>query len=423
MSIRSILRGTCARDLLLAALPAFVGCKHTAPTLGPDALLVKSGNTTLGWSIDPSDRVRVAMAPPEPGKPLPSLSEASTGTLVYRGPDGTAKTVPMTVEDGILVASGPPLSADLTEVDYTIAPGAPVPIAHAALVDLSPPLLPPPPPPPIHGTLYVPPGGTAPLVAAGAGPTEPGIEVRAGMSKPGPHGGVVQIVDGDPLEIAATKEGTVRAYLLSPDLARPAPVGDRKITLGVVADSPETVVLVPDPSLHFFVGHWHLHADPVGITVYENVGGRPHVAIVGYRPGTAVVVGVGAPVVRVAVVDRWDEVDVRWWPRASVNAGVGVGIGVGVFGVEVDEDHEGDHDHGASSWLGSRSRSRLGSRSRPRRRLGPRSRAKVSNPGDHQGHVAIAERCPRAVRARASGIAPLVKRSGPSTLIPVCDGS
>jgi hypothetical protein len=81
-----------------------------------------------------------------------------------------------------------------------------------------------------------------------------------------------------------------------------------------------------------------------------NVGGRAHVAIVGYRPGAAVVIGV--PVVRVAVVDRWDDVDVRWWPRASVgvNVGVGVDLGVGVFGVEEREhrgwDHDHDHDHG-----------------------------------------------------------------------------
>jgi hypothetical protein len=65
------------------------------------------------------------------------------------------------------------------------------------------------------------------------------------------------------------------------------------------------------------------------------------VAIVGYRPRAVVVVGVGAPVVRVAVVERWDDADVRWWPGASVN----VNVGVGLFGVE-GADHEGDHDHG-----------------------------------------------------------------------------
>jgi hypothetical protein len=58
---------------------------------------------------------------------------------------------------------------------------------------------------------------------------------------------VVQIVNGDPLEVAAAKNGTVRAYVLSPDLAQPVAVGDRKVTLGVVAERPETVVLVPTP--------------------------------------------------------------------------------------------------------------------------------------------------------------------------------
>jgi hypothetical protein len=346
------LSGATGATLLLAVF-ASAGCKHSAPTLGPDALWVKVNDTTLGWSIDPSDHVCVAMAAPEPGKPLPPLPKDATGTLVYKASDGTAKTVPMTVEDGTLVASGPPLTADLTEVDYTIDPGAPAPGAHAALgvpgAHLALEGLPPPPPPPLQvsGTLYVPPGGTAPLVADANATVGPGGGVAVAVAKPGPHGGVVQVVGGDPLEIASTKEGTVRAYVLSPDLAQPVALGDRRVTLGVVAERPETVVLVPDPSLHFFVGHWHVHGNPLGITVNVNVGGRPHVAIVGYRPGAVLVVGVGAPVVRVAVVERWEDVDVRWWPRVNVgvNVGVGVGVGVGVFGVE-DEDHEGDHDHG-----------------------------------------------------------------------------
>jgi hypothetical protein len=301
---------------------------------------VTLGDATLGWSIGPGDHVRVAMAAPE-GKPLAPLPKDATGTLVYKSPDGMPKTVPMTVQDGMLVASGPPLTADLTEVDYTVAAAAPAATPGA---------LPPPPPPPLSGTLYVPPGGTAALVADENATIDAGIDMTTATGKPGPHGGVVQVVGGDPLEIAATKDGTVRVYVLSPELARPVAVGDRKITLGVVAERPETVALVPDASLHFFVGHWHVHGDPLGITVHMNVGGRAHVAIVGHRPGAAVVVGVGAPVVRVAVADRWDDVDLRWWPRASVgvNVGVGVDVGVGVFGVEEHEhDHRGwDHDHG-----------------------------------------------------------------------------
>jgi hypothetical protein len=334
---------------LLAVFAAPLGCKHSAPTLGPDALFVKVNDTTLGWSVDPDDHVRVALAAsaaPE-GTPLSPLPKEATGTLVYKSPDGTSKTVPMTVQDGTLVASGPPLTADLTEVDYTINPGTPtsgahaalgMPGAHLALEGLPPPA---PPAPQVSGTLYVPPGGTAALVADAHATVGSGSGVAVAAGKPGPHGGVVQVIGGDPIEIAATKDGTVRAYILSPDLSQPVVVADQKVTLGIVAERPETVVLVPDPSLHFFVGHWHVHGNPLGITMHVNVGGHPHVAIVGYRPGAIVAVGVGAPVVRVAVVERWDDVDVRWWPRASVN----VNVGVGLFGVE-DEDHEGDHDHG-----------------------------------------------------------------------------
>jgi hypothetical protein len=336
--------GLSGAMLLLAVFAAPVGCKHSAPTLGPDALFVKVDDTTLGWSVDPDDHVRVALAAssaPE-GTPLSPLPKEATGTLVYKSPDGTSKTVPMTVQDGMLVASGPPLTADLNEVNYTIIPGAPVPGAHAALgvpgAHLALDGLPPP-RQQISGTLYIPPGGTAPLVADAKATVGTGSGVAVAVGKTGPHGGVVQVVGGDPVEIVSTKDGTVRAYILSSDLAQPVVVGDRKVTLGVVAERPETVVLVPDPSLHYFVGHWHVHGNPLGITVHVNAGGHPHVAIVGYRPGAVVVVGVGAPVVRVAVVERWDDVDVRWWPRASVN------VNVGFFGVE-DEDHEGDHDHG-----------------------------------------------------------------------------
>jgi hypothetical protein len=311
-------RGARRASFVVAALACVVpACKGPnvlkgMEALGPNPLIQKADIATIGWSIDPDDHVAIAVEGPD-GK---TFDKGVTGTLVYKTPSGTTKTVPVTPgnQPALFVAAGPKLDPGLTEMDYTLA------------VDGK----------PISGTLYLPPGGTAPIVAE----AQASVAVPTVAGQHGPHGGVVQVVGGDRLEIASTRGGDIRVYVLDPDL-HPVAVGPRKIVLGVVADRPEIVVLEPDPLGLFFVGHWHVHGDPLHITVNESIGGETHVALVGYRPGVAITVGLLAPTLPVVVLDRWGVDDVH----------VGHG-GVFVWGPRWDEDHDRDrdqdrgHDHG-----------------------------------------------------------------------------
>jgi hypothetical protein len=281
--------------------------------LGPNPLIQKSDVATLGWKIDPDDHVAIAVEMPDGG---PS-DKPVTGTLVYKTPSGATSTVPLTAgsQPAVFVAAGPKLDPGLTEVDYTVA------------VDGR----------PISGTLYVPPGGTAPIVAE----AQAGVAVPVVEGQRGPHGGVLQVVGGDRLEIASTRSGDVRVYVLDADI-HPVAVGPRKIVLGIDAERPEVVALEPDPSGLFFVGHWHVHGEPLHITVNESIGADTHVALVGFHPGVAIAVGPLAPPLPVVVIDRW-----------GVDEARGVRGGLFFGGLRWGDDHEHgrdfdrdrDHDH------------------------------------------------------------------------------
>src|SRR5258708_831474 len=79
-------------------------------------------------------------------------------------------------------------------------------------------------------TLHLPPGGTAELVAGAKAAAQVNVDAKAG-----PHGGVIQVVGNERFEVVANEStGEARVYLLDPDLKVVA-IGDRKITLGVVA--------------------------------------------------------------------------------------------------------------------------------------------------------------------------------------------
>jgi hypothetical protein len=275
---------------------SLAACKGSGPSgsiaaLGSDTLIEKNDTATVGWSVDPDDQVKVALEGND-GKPL---GKNVTGTLVYKSPNGTSKTVPLTADakSGNLVASGPKLEAGLTEINYTLDVDG-----KAA-----------------SGTLYVPPGGTAAIVAEAKASADAAVV----DGKRGPHGGIIQIVGGDRLEIASTKGGEVRVYVLDADL-HPVAIGPRKIVLGVVADKPEVLTLDAESSGHFFVGHWHLHGDPIRITVHETVGGEAHDVIVGYHPGAVIIVGPAAPAIKLVVVEKWED-DVRVGPAVVVIPG------------------------------------------------------------------------------------------------------
>jgi hypothetical protein len=278
------------REALGIACAVFTvaGCKGSATGiagLGPDALVEKFDGANIGWVIDSDDQVRAVVEGGD-GKPV---AKDVTGTLVYKTPDGNSKTVALAADakSGALVAVGPKLDAPLTEVAYTVdAAGKP-----------------------FSGTMYVPKGGTVAIAAEAKGSVDAGASV-------GPHGGDVEHVGNDWVEVVASKNGEVRGYVLDAD-RNAIPAGARKIVLGVEADHPELIVLQPEPSGRFLVGRWHVHGDPKRITVGVETGGELHAVLVGWRPGVVLLAEPTARGPHVVTVEDWDD-GVRVTPRGAV---------------------------------------------------------------------------------------------------------
>jgi hypothetical protein len=90
----------------------------------------------------------------------------------------------------------------------------------------------------------------------------------------------------------------VRVYVLDEHL-EPVEIGERKVTLAVVAEKPEVVVLAPDPGGLYFTGSLHVHGDPAHVTVAVRTGEHVDVVLVGWQPGVHVVVGAHAPRVHI----------------------------------------------------------------------------------------------------------------------------
>jgi hypothetical protein len=181
----------------------------------------------------------------------------------------------------------------------------------------------------MSGTLFLPRGGTSELVATAKAP--PAVVVADG--KRGPHGGPIQVVGNDRLEIVASQKGEVRVYVLDDNL-QPVVVGKRTIQLGVGGGSAEVVGLSPAPSGLYFVGHWKVNGEPERITLEERDGDDVRVVLVGHKPGSPLVVVMGTaapPPVAVVVVAEFD--------RDREHG---------------DDDDQGDHDHGEHGGKGGR---------------------------------------------------------------------
>jgi hypothetical protein len=108
------------------------------------------------------------------------------------------------------------------------------------------------------------------------------------------------VVGGDRFEIVADDvTGEVRVYLLDAELEVVA-IGEREVTLGVVADTPQIVVLVPEPEAGLYLtGKLKLDADPSRITFALRREGKVHVVIVGHGPNVHLRVGAKAPRVKI----------------------------------------------------------------------------------------------------------------------------
>lgn len=262
---------------------AAVDASAALEALGKDALFEKHDAGSIGWNIASNGEVR-ALVRGATGEVKTGVS----GSLAWKGEGRAVKTVALAQDKktGLLVATGPKLDADLTQIDYTLA------------VDGK----------PWSGTLHLSPGGTAALVASARASAEAGL-----AGKIGPHGGVVALVGADRFEIVVDEgSGEARVYLLDARLELLA-IGDRKVSLGVMADAPELVVLVPEPEAQLYAaGKLDMKIDPVRVTLAVRHGASVSVAVVGLGADATLAAGAKAPRIAIRVKgDAFADIDAK----------------------------------------------------------------------------------------------------------------
>jgi len=281
--------------------PRRLSSKDEKSTLGDDVLIETHEKASIAWSVTSDGAVSAQVKTPD-GQPV---TEKVEGTIRWKSATGEAKSASLVSDPkkGVLVAQGPRLEADLTELEYTVTKdGAP-----------------------LTGTLHLPPGGTAAIVAD----AKVSASVTVAADAKGPHGGVIQVVGDDRVEVVSEEGGEeVRVYVLNEKL-EPVEVGDRTITIAVVSErGPEVVVLTPIEGKVYFVGKWRVVGEPARVTVVVRRPGRVRVAIIGWRPGVVLIVGRSAPRIKVRV---------KAWGGANVKIKEG-----GPGGLKIDiKEHKG----------------------------------------------------------------------------------
>jgi hypothetical protein len=279
-------------------------CKRSTQVADMNAALTEQGDDgSVAWDIDRDGKIRALVMSPS-GEVMKS---DATGTVTVKGEDGT-KTVMLTQdpETGVLQGQGPKLKGEITEVNYAL---------KVRGKDS-------------NGLLYVPEGGTRELNESAK--TSARIAIPDG--KRGPHGGTIQVVGEDRVELVgdpSSKE--LRVYLLD-DQWKQVQVDQRKVKVALVSDQPEVIILTPEPGGAYLKGKMTGEHDPVKITISLTTNGQTHVAFVGYQPGAHVVVGAHAPRLQIMVADGFRGPDVN----VQVNSHAGV---------VVIQDND-DHHHG-----------------------------------------------------------------------------
>ncbi|HVK70570.1 MAG TPA: hypothetical protein VM694_39220 [Polyangium sp.] len=294
-----------------ATAPAAVNVEAEAVVnadFGAEALVEEHDEGTVAWRIDNDGQVKAVVTATATGR----VKEDVSGSLIYKVEGSEPKTVPLVLDakTGLLVAAGPKLEADLTEVDYTVTVSGK----------------------PWTGVMHVPVGGTAELVA--------GAKVTAEAKLPdetvGPHGGTIQIVGADRLEMVADADtGETRVYVLDVNL-EPVRIETRKLRMGFVAEKTTFVNFAPEPSGFYFSARLGASApvlNPLRVTASLSVGTVTHAAIWGYRPG----IRVYAPSATVKIAAA---------PRVRFSLRGGFDSGVDCYGrAHVKVHHRGDDDH------------------------------------------------------------------------------
>lgn len=280
---------------------------EAAGSLYEGSLTEAHDSGTVTWHVAPDGQVKAIVKSPD-GK---LIDKNVSGELVWKGPTGEKK-IPIAQDgNGLLMAAGPALEGDLTEVKYTLT------------VDSK----------PWVGALHLPAGGTPALAESAKKAAAKAIP----KDKKGPNGGIVQVVGDDIVEVVADKgTGQVRVYLLNPEL-KAIPVGEKKVKLGVVVNNPEIITLTPDPGGLYWFGKLGTKIDPVKLTIVITTKGHTEVVLVGYSPSVYVVVGTHAPAIQILVVN------LSWGVVVKSNVVV-------IHDDDDDDDHHKGHGHGHGKW-------------------------------------------------------------------------
>jgi hypothetical protein len=245
----------------------------------------KQGDVAVSWAVTPSGDVSVRAT----DKGADVKPEDIDGALAVTKLGGKPEDFKLKAKEGRNMVNVGELDSPITEVRYSLTVKGK----------------------PAAGVLHVPKAGTK-LIVDGATAAAAKTKIKPGAK--GPHGGVVQVVDDDIVEVVGKKgSGNVRVYPLDEDL-KPVKIEKQKVKLALVADEPQVVELEADPTNAYFSGDFTIKTDPSRITVYVEEDDDIDCAIVGYEPAEVLIIGPGAPVVVVYVVDSWDVVVVqpRW---------------------------------------------------------------------------------------------------------------
>jgi hypothetical protein len=153
----------------------------------------------------------------------------------------------------------------------------------------------------VEGALHIPRDGTEELVAAALAAAT--TERRGGK---GPHGGVVQVVGEDIVEIVGRVESRdVRVYLLDTSL-QTIRTGERKVALSMVLQDSTAFIAMDNRGGIYYDAEFPIDSDPAEITVVVTEANEADVALVGYEPGDAIAAGRSAPKVPIFVAEMWD---------------------------------------------------------------------------------------------------------------------
>ena len=251
----------------------------------------------MSWVVDSDGKIRGALK----AKDGHAITKDIVGTMVWPGEVADEERDVALDENGNLVASGPPLQDDLTEIDYSLT------------VEGS----------PWTGTLHVPRGGTKAI--------DDDAKVAANLTVPqgklGPNGGTIQYIGNTPVEMVAdSTTHEMRLYVLDSNYNVVDP-GERTFRVGYAANYSGMQVLVREPDANYYVWPLVRRLRPLPRDRGDDVRrrGPHHACIIGWSQGAPLAWGGLRPV----PLGRRPGLGPLLRPRCRLRLGLGLGPWLG----------------------------------------------------------------------------------------------